>query len=129
MPGPDPRHALLRRQWAEERSLLEHRRRHLQAAAAAAARALRERWPQLEAVWLFGSAAAPDTFRRHSDLDLAVGGLPPEAQITALGVVEREVDAALAAAGEAGTAIDLVRIEDLDPHWQGRLRERALPLP
>jgi hypothetical protein len=42
--------------------------------------------------------------------------------------VEQVVDTALAAAAEAGTAIDLVRLEDLDPHWQQRIRQRALRL-
>jgi hypothetical protein len=28
-----------------------------------------------------------------------------------------------------GLAIDLVRLEDLDPHWQERIRQRALALP
>jgi predicted nucleotidyltransferase len=128
MPALDPRHALLRRQWAEESERLEQRRQQLLAAAGAAALALRERWPDLEAVWLFGSAAGPGTLCHHSDLDLAVAGLPPEDQIAALGVVERVVDGALAAAGEAGLAIDLVRLEDLAPHWQARIRQRALPL-
>jgi predicted nucleotidyltransferase len=31
---------------------------------------LRRQWPQLEEVWLFGSAATPQGLRRHSDLDL-----------------------------------------------------------
>ena len=43
-------------------------------------------------------------------------------------VVEQVVDTALAAAAEAGTAIDLVRLEDLPPHWQQRIRQRALRL-
>jgi len=129
MPSLDPRHALLRRQWAEESGRLEQRRQTLLLAAAAAARALRGQWPRLEAVWVFGSATEPAAFRRHSDLDLAVAGLPPEAHIAALGQVEQVVDAALARAGEAGLAIDLVRLEDLDPHWQDRIRQRALALP
>jgi predicted nucleotidyltransferase len=121
----DPHHAVLRQQWAEEAEALERRRRRLHFAAGEAACALKEAWPQLDGVWLFGSAATPQGFRRHSDLDLALAGLPVEAQIAALGVVERQVDAALAAAGETGIAIDLVRLEDLEPHWQGRIRQRA----
>ena len=132
MPALDPHHALLRQQWALECDALERRRQRLLAAAATAALGLRERWPMLEAVWLFGSTATPPTstqgFRRHSDLDLAVAGLPAEAHIAAMAVVERQVDAALAADGEAGVAIDLVRVEDLEPHWQNRIREQACRL-
>ena len=102
MPTLDPHHATLRQQWIVEAEALEQRRQRLLAAAGAAADALRQGWPQLEAVWLFGS--------------------------TAMAVVERQVDAALAAAGEAGVAIDLVRLEDLEPHWQQRIRERACRL-
>ena len=100
-------------------------RRRLVAAAELAARALRQRWPVVQGVWLFGSAQSPEAFRRHSDLDLAVEGLPAEAHLHAIGAVERVVDPALVAAGESGIAIDVVRSEDLPPHW----RERALPLP
>ena len=124
----DPHHAILRQQWAVEAEALEQRRQRLLAAAGDAADALRQGWPQLEAVWLFGSTATAGSFRRHSDLDLALAGLPAEAHIAAMAVVERQVDAALAAAGEAGVAIDLVRLEDLEPHWQQRIRERACRL-
>ncbi len=102
MPTLDPHHAVLRQQWAEEAEALERRRQRLLDAAADAAQALQAAWPEIEAVWLFGSAA--------------------------LGVVEQVVDTALAAATEAGTAIDLVRLEDLAPHWQQRIRQRALRL-
>ncbi len=121
----DPHHVVLRQQWAEEAEALERRRQRLQAAAGEVAGALKQQWPELEAMWLFGSAATPQGFRRHSDLDLALAGLPAAAQIAALALAERQVDAALAAAGETGIAIDLVRLEDLDPHWQGRIRQRA----
>jgi predicted nucleotidyltransferase len=128
MPTLDPHHALLRRQWAEEAQALERRRQRLLAAATEAALALRTHWPEMEAVWVFGSVADQHAFRRHSDLDLAVAGLPAEAQLSALAVVQRVLDRAMAATGEAAVAIDLVRLEDLDPHWQGRIRQRALPL-
>ena len=107
---------------------LERRRQRLLDAAADAAQALQAAWPEIEAVWLFGSAATAQSLRRHSDLDLAVAGLPATAHTAALGVVEQVVDTALAAAAEAGTAIDLVRLEDLAPHWQQRIRQRALRL-
>lgn len=125
----DLHHQQLERHWAEEQRQLERRRQVLMEAAAAAARALRERWPMLQGVWLFGSAQEPGSFQRHSDLDLAVEGLPADAQGEALGVVEGIVDGALAAAGEGGIAIDVVRSEDLPPHWRERLRQRARALP
>lgn len=128
MPALDRHQALLRRQWADEALVLEQRRQRLLAASVDTARRLRHRWPGLAGLWLFGSATDSASFRRHSDLDLAVEGLPTESQIEALAVAERAVDAALEAAGEAGIGIDLVRLEDLDPHWQRRIRERALPL-
>jgi predicted nucleotidyltransferase len=128
MPVADPHHAVLRHRWAAEAAALERRRQRLVAAAQEAARALRHCWPSVEAIWLFGSAAGPLGFRRHSDLDLALAGLPAEAQIPALALVEQLVDPALAAAGEAGIAIDLVRLDDLDPHWQARIRQRGLVL-
>lgn len=90
MPSLDPHHAVLRRQWAQESQALERRRLCLQAAARTVALVLKERWPQLEDVWLFGSAATPQ--------------------------------------GPGGVAIDLVRLEDLEPHWQRRIRERAYRL-
>jgi predicted nucleotidyltransferase len=62
----------------------------------------------LQGVGLFGSVQEPGAFQRHSDLDLAVEGLPADAQGEALGVVEGIVDGALAAAGESGIAIDVV---------------------
>ena len=124
----DRHHQHLQQLWAEEQRLLEQRRQRLVAAAGLAERALRQRWPVVRGVWLFGSAQSPEAFRRHSDLDLAVEGLPEEAHLQAIGEVERVVDPALVAAGESGIAIDVVRSEDLPPHWRERLREQALPL-
>jgi len=122
---PDPHHAVLRRQWAAEKSQLERRRSHLLAAADLVAAGLKCRWPGLAAVWLFGSARNGQRFRRHSDLDLAVEGLPPADQSQALGLVEQLVDRAMAAAGEASCGIDLVRLEDLDEHWCERIRQKG----
>lgn len=122
-------HQELDRRWAEEQRQLEERRQVLVEAASAAARALRQRWPVVQGVWLFGSAQEPGSFQRHSDLDLAVEGLPAAAHGQALGVVEAIVDGVLAAAGEGGIAIDVVRSEDLPPHWRERLRQRARALP
>lgn len=129
MTALDLHHQHLDRRWAEEQRQLEGRRQVLVKAAAAAARALRERWSMVQRVWLFGSVQEPGSFQRHSDLDLAVEGLPADAHGEALGVVEGIVDQALAAAGESGIAIDVVRSEDLPPHWRERLHQRARALP
>jgi hypothetical protein len=77
-----------------------------------------------------GPGVAPSLarFRRHSDLDLAVASLPPDCQIEELGLAEHLLDAALAAAGEDAIGADLVRLEALPPHWQGRIRDHAHPL-
>ena len=124
----DPHHQHLRRLRAQEQRLLEQRRGQLLIAASRAAQALRERWPLLRGVWLFGSVLDPVAFQRHSDLDLAIEGLPAAAQLEALGLVEAVVDPFLAHAGQRGIAIDLARCEDLPPHWQERLRRQALAL-
>ncbi|MFM7640438.1 MAG: hypothetical protein ACKO45_02655 [Cyanobium sp.] len=124
----DLHHQHLQRRWALERQALEQRRLELLVAAEEAARALRERWPALRGVWVFGSVLDPAAFRRHSDLDLVVDGLPASAQLEALGLVEGVVDQVLANAGQGGIAIDLARHEDLPPHWQDRLRRQALVL-
>lgn len=76
-------------------------------------------------MWLFGSARNGQGFRRHSDLDLALEGLEPTDHSDALGLVEQVVDRAMVAAGEAGCAIDLVRLEDLEQHWCERIRQRG----
>ncbi|MFN7677745.1 MAG: hypothetical protein ACK5QW_04000 [Cyanobacteriota bacterium] len=100
-------HQHLPRRWALEWQALEERRRELLAAAEKAAWALRERWPAVLGVWVFGSVLDPAAFQRHSDLDLVVDGLPASAQLEALGLVEGVVDQVLANAGQRGIAIDL----------------------
>lgn len=124
----DPHHAVLRRQWAAEVRQLEQRRLQLLSAAAEAAGCLRRRWPCLKEVWLFGSVLDSQRFRRHSDIDLAVEGLAPADQSEAMGLVEQVLDRNLETAGEPGCSIDLVRLEDLDPHWRQRIRQRGLRL-
>jgi len=125
----DLHHQHLQRRWAREQGLVEQRRQRLLVAAGRAAEALRERWPMVQGVWLFGSALDASSFRRHSDLDVVVEGLPSVAQLEALGLVEAVVDQSLANAGEEGIAIDLARWEDLPSHWQERLRRQAMALP
>jgi len=128
MAAVDLHHQHLQRRWAREQGLVEQRRQRLLVAAGRAAEALRERWPMVQGVWLFGSALEAGCFRRHSDLDLVVEGLPVAAQLEALGLVEAVVDQSLANAGQEGIAIDLARWEDLPCHWQERLRRHAMAL-
>jgi predicted nucleotidyltransferase len=111
----NPHHQHLRHARAKEQRLLEKRREQLLISATRAARALPERWPLLRGVGLFGSVLDPEAFQRHSDLDLAVEGLPAGAKLEALGLVEAVVDPFLGNAGQRGNAIDLVRCEDLSP--------------
>lgn len=79
---------------------MEERRQRLLVAAGRAAEALRERWPVLQGVWLFGSALEAGGFRRHSDPDLVVEERKLAAlvdSLAALGVVAGDrlrVDAA-----------------------------------
>jgi predicted nucleotidyltransferase len=128
MAAVDLQHQHLQRRWALEQGLVEERRQQLLVAAGLAATALRVRWPLLQGVWLFGSALEASSFRRHSDLDVVVEGLPSVAQLEALGLVESVVDQSLANAGQEGIAIDLARWEDLPFHWQERLRRQAMAL-
>lgn len=128
MAAVDLQHQHLQRRWAQEQGLVEERRQQLRLAAGRAAKALRERWPIVQGVWLFGSALEASSFRRHSDLDVVVAGLRSVAQLEALGLVESVVDQSLANAGQEGIAIDLARWEDLPFHWQERLRRQAMAL-
>ena len=87
--------------------------------AQVAAERLLERWPYLQGIWLFGSLH-DGRFGLTSDVDLAVAGLPDDALLSAMALLEPLQD------GEI--VIDLVRLEDLDPHWQQRIQERAKAL-
>jgi predicted nucleotidyltransferase len=75
-----------------------------------------EHWPDLQGIWLFGSLH-DGRFGLTSDVDLAVAGLPDDALLSAMALLEPLQD------GEIG--IDLVRLEDLDLHWQQRIKERG----
>ena len=86
--------------------------------AVAAVAALQQLWPALAGIWLFGSLN-DGRFSLTSDLDLAVAGLPADDLLAAMAVLEPLQDT---------IAIDLVRLEDLPPHWQQRIRARAEPL-
>ncbi len=91
--------------------------------AAQAAGRLRQGWPGIEGIWLFGSVAEGRT-HSSSDIDLAVAGLPPEELLTATA----ELDSLAASRQDPAIPIDLVRLESLPPHWQQRIRERAIAL-
>ncbi|WP_094554583.1 nucleotidyltransferase family protein [Synechococcus sp. 1G10] len=97
---------------------VQARERAARSLAAQAAGRLRQGWPGIEGVWLFGSVAEGRT-QSSSDVDLAVAGLPPEALLTA----SAELDSL-----DPAIPIDLVRLESLPPHWQQRIRERAIVL-
>jgi predicted nucleotidyltransferase len=77
------------------------RRRAIEAAARAMASVL-GRHPAVRRVCLFGSAATGDT-AAHSDVDLAVEGLPASDYLEAWTTVEEAA---------AGLPFDLVRLED-----------------
>lgn len=119
-----------RRFWHERREALiadaqarERAARHL---AVDAAQLLRQGWPAIAGVWLFGSVAEGRT-HAGSDVDLAVAALPPEALLAARAALDG-LSAEAAAADQPFIPIDLVRLESLPPHWQQRIRERAMPL-
>lgn len=114
-----------RRLQAEAEAIAQRRLLAEQQAQQAAA-VLRARWPELRAVWLFGSVLEP-SFSLNSDLDLCVEGLPSNALLEAMEVLD---EAALLrdAEPEQCLPIDLVRLEALPPHWQQRLRDQARQL-
>jgi predicted nucleotidyltransferase len=64
-------------------------------------------------VVLFGSAIAPGRFNNHSDLDLAVEGLPASQYFAALGELIRT----------SPVAIDLVPIEDANALLKERIEK------
>ncbi|MEK6606076.1 MAG: nucleotidyltransferase domain-containing protein [Myxococcota bacterium] len=107
----DPREAartLIRRHQAEERRA-EERASGLRERLPEAARLLREMGAR--EVWLFGTLAWGG-FHAHSDADLAVAGLPPEAWARAAAAVEDVL----------GAMVDLVRFEEIDDAFGHRIR-------
>ncbi|MCP9929803.1 nucleotidyltransferase domain-containing protein [Cyanobium sp. AMD-g] len=109
--------------WQEAIALAQAREQAALRLAPEAAALLRASWPGLEAIWLFGSVAEGRT-HSVSDIDLAVAGLPAEALLTATA----ELDSLAACRQDPAIPIDLVRLESLPPHWQQRIRERAIAL-
>jgi predicted nucleotidyltransferase len=110
-----------RRREADAKAIAQRRSLAEQQADQAAA-LLRARWPEVRAVWLFGSVLEP-SFSLNSDLDLCVEGLPSNALLEAM----EALDEALLREAEPGNGlpIDLVRLEALPLHWQQRLRDQA----
>ena len=106
-----------RQRFAADSAQLEQTRQAGLAQAIKAAAAMRERWPQIRAVHLFGSVL-DDRFRSHSDLDLLVDGLPPAALLDAIALAE-----------DAGPLpVDLKRREDLSDDLVQRLLRKSQTL-
>ena len=103
-----------KQRFAADREQLEQTRQAGLAQATKAAAAMRERWPQIRAVHLFGSVL-DDRFRSHSDLDLLVDGLPPGSLLDAIAIAE-----------DAGPLpVDLKRREDLSDDLVQRLLRKS----
>ena len=106
-----------RQRFAADREQLEKRRQEGLAQATKAAAAMREKWPQIRAVYVFGSVL-DERFRSHSDLDLLVDGLPPGSLLDAIAIAE-----------DAGPLpVDLKRQEDLSEDLVQRLLRKSLTL-
>ena len=96
---------------------LEKRRQAGLSQAARAAASLRQAWPDIHHIHLFGSILDA-RFRDHSDLDLLVEGLPPTGLLEAIALAE-----------EAGPLQgDLNRQEDFSDDLIQRLLRRSRPL-
>ena len=104
-----------KQRFAADREKLEKTRQEGLAQATKAAATMRERWPQIRAVYLFGSVL-DDRFRSHSDLDLLVEGLPPASLLDAI------------AEGTGPLPVDLKRREDLNNDLVQRLLRKSKSL-
>ncbi|QNJ16035.1 nucleotidyltransferase domain protein [Synechococcus sp. A18-40] len=106
-----------KQRFAADREQLEKRRQEGLAQATKAAAAMREKWPQIREVHLFGSVL-DDRFRSHSDLDVFVEGLLPAALLDAIALAE-----------DAGPLpVDLKRQEDLRDDLVQRLLRKSQTL-
>ena len=103
--------------FAADAAQLEQRRQAGLKQAHAAAAALRQTWPEIEAIHLFGSVL-DERFRDHSDLDLLVVGLPAAALIDAIGLAETS----------GPLPVDLKRREDFSKDLAERLLRRSQTL-
>ncbi len=65
-------------------------------------------------VWLIGSTTSPHSFRRGSDIDLVVRGLPPEDFYRAGAIIEEEA---------SPFAVDIMDMDVVSPY----VRERIIP--
>ena len=77
-----------KKRFATDREQLEQKRQAGLTQAAKAASTMRQRWPLIKAINLFGSILG-EQFRSYSDLDLLVDGLPPESLINAIGTLKK----------------------------------------
>ena len=119
-----PVSAAHRRHWQQrleaEAVAIRERRHWAERQAQCSADALRAKWPQIQAVWRFGSALELG-FTLQSDLDLCVEGLPSDALLDAMALLDH---VELPGPPQAQRLpVDLVRLESLPPHWQQRFRE------
>ena len=105
------------KRFAGDAAQLEQRRQTGLNQAQAAAEALRQAWPDVRAVHLFGSIL-DERFREHSDLDLLVDGLPASDLLDAIALAE--------AAGPL--PVDLKRREDFSVDLSERLLRQSQPL-
>ena len=106
-----------KQRFAADREQLAKRRHEGLVQGTQAAAAMRDSWPQIRAVHLFGSVL-DDRFRSHSDLDLLVEGLPPAALLDAIALAE----------GAGPLPVDLKRGEDLNDHLVQRLLRKSQTL-
>jgi predicted nucleotidyltransferase len=103
-----------RQRFAADSAQLEQTRQAGLAQAIKAAAAMREKWPHIRTIHLFGSVL-DDRFRSHSDLDLLVEGLPPAALLDAIALAE-----------DAGPLpVDLKRQDDLSEDLVERLLRKS----
>lgn len=105
------------KRFAADAEQLEQRRQAGLNQAQVTADALRQAWPDVRAIHLFGSIL-DDRFREHSDLDLLVDGLPASDLLDAIALAE--------AAGPL--RVDLKRREDFSADLGDRLLRRSRPL-
>ena len=105
------------KRFAADAAQLEQRRQAGLHQAHAAADALRQAWPDVRAIHVFGSIL-DERFRDHSDLDLLVDGLPASDLLDAIALAE--------AAGPL--PVDLKRREDFSADLSNRLLRRSRPL-
>ena len=96
---------------------LEQKRQAGLSQAALAAASLRQAWPDIRSIHLFGSIL-DERFRDHSDLDLLVEGLPPTGLLEAIALAE----------GAGPLQVDLKRQEDFSDDLIRRLLRRSQPL-